>query len=123
MPAEKITLRELRKLCFEILGENENQEIVLGLTGKFWKVKGDLRQISSTNFREFNEKGFAKATWNFSLDESNGATHLITETRIQCLDEKSRKSFGFYWTLIQPFSGWIRMEMLKTIKKAAEKAD
>ncbi len=123
MPAEKVTLREMRKLCFEILGESENKEIVLGLTGKFWKIKGDLRQVNSENFREFNEKGFAKAAWNFSLAESNGETRLATETRVQCLDEKSRKNFGFYWTLIQPFSGWIRMEMLKTIKKAAEKAD
>ena len=121
MPAGKTTLREMRKLCFEILGENENQEIVLGLTGKFWKIKGDLRQINSQDFREFNEKGFAKAAWNFSLDEIGGATRLITETRVQCLDEKSRKDFGFYWTLIQPFSGWIRKEMLKTIKKHAEK--
>jgi hypothetical protein len=122
MPAGKTTLRELRKMCFEILGENENHEMVLGLTGKFWKINGDLRQINSENFQEFNEKGFAKAAWNFSLDEAGGATLLKTETRVQCLDEKSRKDFGFYWTLIQPFSGWIRKEMLKTIKKHAEKS-
>jgi hypothetical protein len=96
--------------------------MVLGLTGKFWKINGDLRQINSENFQEFNEKGFAKAAWNFSLDEAGGATLLKTETRVQCLDEKSRKDFGFYWTLIQPFSGWIRKEMLKTIKKHAEKS-
>ena len=120
LPAEKITLREMRKLCFEILGESENREIILGLAGKFWTLKGDLRQVNSSNFREFNEKGFAKAAWNFSLDESDGATRLTTETRIKCLDEKSRQNFGFYWTLIQPFSAWIRKEILKTIKKKAE---
>ncbi|MDQ4123553.1 MAG: hypothetical protein M3209_19115 [Acidobacteriota bacterium] len=123
MPAGKTTLRELRKMRFEILGENENQEIVLGLTGRFWKIKGDIQQIKSEDFRNFSEKGFAKAAWSFSLDDKGGTTRLKTETRVRCLDEKSRKDFGFYWTLIQPFSGWIRKEMLKIIKKHAEKAN
>lgn len=120
LPAEKITLREMRKLHFETLGENENQELLIGLAGRFWTLKGDLQIINSQNFREFNEKGFAKATCNFSLDESGNETRLTTETRIKCLDEKSRQNFGFYWTFIQPFSGWIRTEMLKVIKKKAE---
>jgi hypothetical protein len=122
MPARKVTLREFRKSHFELLGETENQEIVLGLAGKFWKIKGDMRQINSGNFREFDEKDCAKAAWNFSLAEADGATCLMTETRIRCSDENSRKNFGFYWTLIQPFSGWIRKEMLRTIKKHAEQS-
>jgi hypothetical protein len=120
LPSTGITLRELRKSRFEILGEAENKELLLGLAGRFWTLAGDLRKINSRNFREFNEKGFAKAVWNFSLDESEGETRLTTETRIECLDAESRRSFGFYWTFIQPFSGLIRSEMLKTIKKKAE---
>ena len=120
LPTEKITLREMQKMRFETLGERENQEILLGLAGRFWTLMGDLKKVNSNNFREFNEKGFAKAVWNFSLDASGGETHLTTETRIECLDAESRRSFGFYWTFIQPFSGLIRKEMLKTIKKKAE---
>jgi hypothetical protein len=45
---------------------------------------------------------------------------LTTETRIKCLDNESRRSFGFYWMFIQPFSGLIRMEMLRAIKRKAE---
>jgi hypothetical protein len=120
LPTEKTTLREMHKMRFETLGEEENKEILLGLAGRFWTLMGDLKKINSDNFREFNEKGFAKAVWNFSLDASGGETRLTTETRIKCLDAESRKSFGFYWTFIQPFSGLIRKEMLKTIKKKAE---
>ena len=122
MPARKVTLRDFRKSRFELLGKNENQEIVLGLAGKFWKITGDMRQVNSGNFQELDEKGCAKAAWNFSLAEANGATRLTTETRVRCSDENSRKNFGLYWTLIQPFSGWIRKEMLKTIKKYAEQS-
>ena len=121
LPTEKMTLRELRKTRFEILGERENQELLLGLVGRFWTPTGNLQKINSNNFREFNEKGFAKAAWNFSLDEAAGETCLTTETRIKCLDAESRKKFGFYWTLIHPFSALIRKEILKAIKQRAEK--
>lgn len=123
MPTENMTLRELRRLRFETLGENKNREILLGLAGKFWTLTGNLQKINSNNFREFNEKGFAKAAWNFRLDEAQGKTRLTTETRIKCTDAESRKSFGFYWTFIQPFSGLIRKEMLKLIKQKAEKSN
>jgi len=121
LPTRAMTLREMRRLRFEVLGESENRELLLGLAGKFWTVKGDLRPINSQDFREFNEQGFAKAVWNFSLGETAGETRLTTETRIKCLDAASRKKFGFYWTFIQPFSALIRKEILKAIKRKAEK--
>lgn len=118
----RATLREA-PLPFEMLGENENRELLLGLTGKFWTLTGGLRKIGADKFREFNEKGLAKAVWNFSLDEAGGETRLTTETRIRCTDAESRRSFRFYWTFVQPFSGLIRVEMLKTIKRKAESAE
>jgi len=121
LPTRGTTLREMQRLRFEVLGESENRELLLGLAGKFWTIKGDLRKINSQNFREFDEKGFAKAVWNFSLDKAEGETRLTTETRIECLDAESRKKFGFYWTLIQSFSALIRKEILKAIKQRAEK--
>jgi len=121
LPTRGTTLREMKRLRFEVLGEKENRELLLGLAGRFWTIRGDLRQINSSNFREFDERGFAKAVWDFSLVEEAGETRLITETRIKCLDAESRKKFGFYWTLIQPFSALIRKELLKAIKQRAEK--
>ena len=120
-PTSKMKLSEIKKMRFEILGTNENEEILLGLAGKFWKIRRELKKVNSNNFREFDRKGFAKATWNFSLDEKENETRLTTETRIECLGEECRKSFGFYWTFIQPFSGIIRMETLKAVKRNAEK--
>ena len=123
LPTEKVTLRMIRQMRFEILGEQTDREIVLGLAGRFWTPAGDLREVNAENFRAFREKGCAKAAWNFSLDEKSDSTLLATETRIQCLDEASRRSFSVYWTLIAPFSGWIRREMLATIKRRAEATD
>ena len=121
LPTKKMKLSELEKMRFEMLGKSENEEVLLGLAGKFWTIKGDLKKVNSSNFREFCEKGFAKAVWDFSLDEDADETLLTTETRIECLGEESLKSFGFYWNFIKPFSGIIRMEMLKAVKRNAER--
>lgn len=115
----KLTLRDAFD-NFVILGEKPGEEILLGLAGKFWTPFGSLQKIDAGNFKEFNKAGFAKAVWNFSVSESNGETLLKTETRIQCLDEDSRQSFALYWTVIKPFSGLIREEMLRLIKEKAE---
>lgn len=121
LPSRGMTLREMQRLRFEVLDESENREILLGLVGRFWTIKGDLQKINSQNFREFDEQGFAKAVWNFSLFEAAGETRLTTETRIKCLGASSRKKFGFYWRFIQPFSALIRKEILKAVKQRAEK--
>jgi hypothetical protein len=116
-------LKGMREHSFELLGEDENREMVIGLAGQFWRPTGNMQKINAGSFKEFDKPGFAKAAWNFSLNETSGETNLATETRIRCMDDSSRSRFGFYWAFIQPFSGWIRMEMLKLVKKKAERED
>lgn len=120
MSVGNLRLSNLGKFKFEMLGETVNKEMVIGLVGKFWTIAGGLQKIDAESFKEFDTVGFAKAVWNFSLAEDGANTRLTTETRIKCLDADSRRRFGFYWMFIQPFSGLIRMEMLKTIKRKAE---
>ncbi|MEP6848121.1 MAG: hypothetical protein ABI999_04640 [Acidobacteriota bacterium] len=120
MSGEAVTIGNLKHSRFKVLGEIANRELLIGLAGKFWTPWGDLQRVDASNFREFEKPGYAKAVWNFSLEGASNGTYLSTETRIRCLDDGSRRSFGFYWTFIQPFSGLIRMEMLKTIKRKAE---
>lgn len=120
MSASNVTLRSLSISKFEILGETLNKEMVIGLVGKFWTIAGGLQKIDAESFKRFDTAGYAKAVWNFSLCPDGENSRLTTETRIKCLDDESRRSFGRYWMFIQPFSALIRMEMLKTIKRRAE---
>lgn len=120
LSSKNVTLQSLRSSRFEILGERLNRELVLGIVGRFWTLKGDLKKIDAESFRKFNSAGYAKAVWNFSLAPDGDDTRLTTETRIKCTDDQSRNSFRFYWTFIRPFSGLIRMEMLRVIKNKAE---
>lgn len=122
MSVGNLTLRKLGGSKFQMLGETLNKEMVIGLVGRFWTIAGSLQKIDAENFKAFDKSGFAKAVWNFSLDADGENTRLTTETRIKCLDDESRRSFGRYWMFIRPFSGLIRMEMLRTIKRKAESA-
>ena len=120
MSVGNLTLRNLGGSKFEMLGETLNKEMVIGLVGRFWTIAGSLQQIDAESFKRFDTAGFAKAVWNFSLDADRENTRLTTETRIKCLDDDSRRSFGRYWMFVRPFSGLIRMEMLRTIKRRVE---
>lgn len=109
-----------KKMGFTIL-EQTDHEIILGLIGQFWKVNGNIQRVMAEEFNSFRDNRFAKATWNFEIiPQDNNRVLVETETRIKCLDESTRKKFSRYWFLIRPFSGLIRIEMLKAIKRQAE---
>jgi len=120
LSTEKVTLASLKKSRFELLGEVPGREILIGLAGRFWLPHGDMKKIDAQTFKKFNVAGYAKAVWNFALRSEGSAVRLTTETRVKCTDSASRRWFGLYWTVVRPFSGLIRMEMLKAIKRKAE---
>ncbi|HYY57514.1 MAG TPA: hypothetical protein VE842_09280 [Pyrinomonadaceae bacterium] len=116
-----LTLDQLLKRRFILLGEKVNEELLLGVVGKFWTLCGDLRRLDVEGYRGFSEEGYAKAAWNFSLAQRSADRVLLrTETRVRCTDARSRRRFRLYWSLIGPFSGLIRIEMLREIKRQVE---
>ena len=118
---DELTLDELSKTGFVLLGVEPRKEILLGLTGKFWLPDGGLIRVGREDFAGFKKADYAKAVWNFSLSESGGgAVNLQTETRIFCTDATTRLKFQIYWFFIGAFSGLIRREILSVIKRAAE---
>ena len=95
--------------------------MLLGLVGRFWTLSGGLRRLDAEGYRNFHERGYAKAAWNFSLTERpDESTLLETETRVHCPDAVSRRRFKWYWLFVGGFSGLIRREVLQAIKRNAE---
>ncbi|MCA1625134.1 MAG: hypothetical protein LC778_15320 [Acidobacteria bacterium] len=118
----RFTLDDFLKMRFTLLGERPNEELLHGLVGKFWTPAGKLLRLEPEDYTDFNERGYAKAAWNFSLaQQANGVVSLATETRVHCTDGASRMKFRLYWTLIGAFSGLVRREMLQIIKRNAER--
>jgi hypothetical protein len=120
-PRLGVTMDELLRGGFVLLAERPGDEIVLGLAGRFWRPTGGLTRVEPGEFRGFARPGLALAAWSFTLeDDGAGAVRLSTETRVRCTDDASRRAFRRYWRVVGPFSGLIRMEMLRTLRKAAE---
>ena len=123
-PAAPVTLADVTRSGFLLLGEEAGHEVVIGVTGSFWKLTGNLSPTDPARFREPPPAGMARAAWNFVVAERTaGESLLSTETRVLCADQASLRSFRRYWLVVGPFSGLIRRAMLASIAaKAAERS-
>lgn len=107
---------------FVLLAHVPNREIVFGLAGQFWKPSGGRVKITAEEFRTFTRDGYAKATMHMALVPLRDETELRAETRVTTYGRTATTCFRAYWTVIEPFSGWIRREMLAIVKREAERA-
>jgi len=82
-----------------LLGEREDEEIALGLVGKFWKPVIEFAEVSAEEFKDFSDPGFAKHVYSLSVSElESGRTLLRAEMRVATTDEHARQWFRRYWT-------------------------
>ncbi len=114
---------KLQRFGFTLLEEVVGRELVFGIAGKFWRHDGGLRPIPDRpRFMAFAEDGCVKAAWNIRIEEgANGTCEVSTETRIVYFGRAARHRFRLYWTFIRPFSGAIRIGLLRGIRRRAER--
>ena len=114
--------QRLQGTGFVILAEIPNDELVIGVAGRFWRPDGGRGlDLTADDFAGFSRPGYAKAAWNFKLrSETPESTLLSTETRIKCCGPSALWKFRLYWSLIGPFSGLIRKAILQRIKAESE---
>jgi hypothetical protein len=118
----KVTLRTIINSGFGVLAD-EPQEIVLGVNGKFWRPTGNLLPFDRDSFAAAIPSGQARGIWNFAVKPNGSGTILSTETRVTCGDPVSLRRFRVYWFFVRPFSGLIRIIMLRAVKRACGKTN
>lgn len=114
-------LDALLRSGFVLLAEQPPREIVLALVGRFWTPTGGITRVAPDAFRAFDRPGMAVAAWNFTILPTDGGSLVATETRVRCTDPAARRSFGRYWRVVRPFSGLVRTEALRAVRRAAER--
>jgi hypothetical protein len=105
---------------FGPLAEAPGREIVLGLVGRFWRPAGNLEPFRPELFTGALPHGLAKAVWSFAVQDGSAAgepVRVVTETRVVCADRASKVKFALYWALVRPFSGLVRIIMLRAIQR------
>jgi hypothetical protein len=100
---------------------NEDEEIVLGAVGRFWRLREETEPLADAEaFSQFKEPGFAKGAMNFRIAEESGGTRLTTETRVQATDNAARRSFRPYWIPVRAIGGVMRLELLRAVARRAQ---
>ncbi len=120
MPKASLTLDGMKDISFTVLGQIDDEEVVLGLIGRFWKPIPEIVRIDPHLFAGFNEPGYSKAALNFFIQGTPLGSRLSTETRVCCTSTGARILFSAYWAMVRPFSGLIRRSMLRGIRTTAE---
>jgi hypothetical protein len=87
-----------------VLEDVPGEGVVLTLSGQFWRLRGRGPEAPATAVIDFR-----------ALPGS-----LATETRVHVPDPVSRRKFGRYWRIVRPFSGLIRLVVLRAAKRRAE---
>jgi hypothetical protein len=103
-----------------VLEDVPDEGIVLGLTGQFWRVLGGERDTqrptAPDEFRAYTRPDICKAVVDFRVGEKR----LSTETRVHVADPAARTKFRRYWLVVRPFSGLIRILLLRDARRRAE---
>jgi hypothetical protein len=115
-------LQRLKGTGFVVLTEVPDEELVIGVAGRFWRPDGGrCMELTLDDFATFSRRGHAKAAWNFRLRaNSPEGTVLSTETRVKCFGPAAFWKFRLYWSFVGPFSGLMRKVILKQVKTQAE---
>jgi hypothetical protein len=102
-----------------VLDDVPEEGIVLGLTGEFWRLRGSerdpARPATAEEFLAYDRPDTCKAVIDFRV----GASSLSTETRVHVADPAARRKFRRYWFVVRPFSGLIRILLLRAAKRRA----
>jgi hypothetical protein len=117
LPVTNNLMNSLRPYGFLELAARQYQELVIGGIGKPWhKDGGFIHDLDTERFLDFSDPGFVKMAANILLAPiGRHSTTLVTETRVEALDDHAEAKFAQYWALIKRPSGWIRRSVLKDI--------
>ncbi|MDX6659318.1 MAG: hypothetical protein QOJ55_140 [Solirubrobacteraceae bacterium] len=101
---DRLSLRDLADVPSQnggwtLLDVRPGEEIALGLVGKFWRPVISYAHVSSPDFKQFSEPGYAKHIYSLAVNELDGGTTLLRgEMRVATTDAHARRWFRRYWT-------------------------
>jgi hypothetical protein len=115
-------LDEVLALGWRVLAEEPGRELVVGAVTRPWQADVVFRGLPAEEFAAFEEPGYVRIAWTLGVTPLGPDASLFhTETRAVATDPTSRSRFRRYWTLAAPGILLIRREMLRLVKREAER--
>lgn len=100
---ERMTLHDIAKVPlgdggWTLLGERPDEEIALGLVGKFWRPVIEFAAVEAGDFADYAEPGYAKTVYSLSVRTLGDRRTLLSGLmRTATTDEHARRWFRRYW--------------------------
>lgn len=124
---ERLTLRDTTKLPMSgggwvLLGERPDEEVALGLVGKFWRPVIQFAEVEASEFTDFAQPGFAKTVYALGTRPlENGKTLLWAIMRTATTDEQARTWFRRYWMIGVGWGAHVLVHgLLDSVREEAE---
>ena len=115
-------LDEVQALGWRVLAEEPGEELVMGAVTQPWLADVVFRGVPPEEFAGFREPDYIKIAWTVRVTpREDGTSVFSTETRAVATDPAARVRFRRYWTLASPGIVLIRREMLRLVKRGAER--
>jgi hypothetical protein len=102
---------------FMILHEERGREVVVGAIGQFWHLQIPFARIDTNQFTDFNEPGWGKVAWSFTVEPYLNGSTICLELRTTATDDESWSKLNRYYHFIGLFSQVIRRTGMAQIEK------
>jgi hypothetical protein len=115
-PGDRTILDTMTSSGFYLV-DRSDEEMVVGAIAPASRGRRSPRPagLVGDRFRDFEQPGHTKIGFNFRYS----AGLLTTETRVWLTDDRTRRRFRLYWTVIRLPSGLIRRVWLHAIRRRA----
>ncbi len=121
-PLDRSLLEETLSLGWQAIGSHPGREIVMAAVTEPWKGTVTFHGMPRDAFLAFDQPGYAKIVWSLeSIGLEPAAAVFLTETRVLLTSEDARRRFRRYWRLVVPGVVLIRREMLRLVRRDAER--
>ena len=115
-------MKQVTTLGWRVLAEIPGREIVVGAVTRPWMAEVVFQGVPPEEFADFDQPGFVRIAWNIRADPIGPSESVIrTETRVTTTDATARRKFRKYWSLILPGVVLIRLLLLNSVKREAER--
>ena len=115
-------LEAVREENFVLLGDRQDEEIVVGTIGRFWSDRY-VPLPNANAFRTFRDPNFVRVAMNVCVrGDRAGGSLVTTETRALCPEPAARRKFDRYWRFWVPGGTVVRTQWLAAVRRRAEGA-
>jgi hypothetical protein len=120
--AGRTFLDEVQSLGWRVLADEPGRELVMGAVTQPWLADVVFRGVPPKEFAAFDEPTYVKIAWTLAVTPRGDDTSVFsTETRAVATDPAARARFRPYWTFASLGIVLIRREMLRLVKREAER--